>query len=232
MERRRRGTEGYGLEGSRQGQAAAHDDSLWSSPTISFEISAPHSSFFSSSSSFSLESEWKQHAGSWQSWMLPFYQQVAHQAYVANAGDVSMSATSEKRMAGGKHERDRSGGGEVEQQEELSEANWGQEVGLMGVYVANMPHRRDRLQHTRKLLGETMGFGNISTVRSMPSLSLHDAQVSASYKLKQVLSLTKLKQVLSLNKLKHEHTTRSGLCLQKAYMHVLCAATRGTALML
>ena len=215
MERRGGGgTKGYGLEGSRQGQAAAHDDGLWSSPTISFEISAPHSSFFSSSSSsFSSESEWKQHAGSWQSWMLPFYQQVAHQAYVANAGDVSMSATSEKRMAGGEQERDRNGGGEVEQQEELSEANWGQEVGLMGVYVANMPHRRDRLQHTRKLLGQTMGFGNISTLRGMPSLSLHDAQVSAAYKLKQALRLTKLKQVLSLNKLKHEHTTRSGLCL-------------------
>jgi hypothetical protein len=220
------------LEGSRQGQAAAHNDGLWSSPTISFEISAPHSSFFSSSSSSFSESEWKQHAGSWQSWMLPFYQQVAHQAYVANAGDVSMSATSEKRMAGGEQERDRNGGGEVEQQEELSEANWGQEVGLMGVYVANMPHRRDRLQPTRKLLGETMGFGNISTLRGMPSLSLHDAQVSAAYKLKQALRLTKLKQVLSLNELKHEHTTRSGLCLQMAYMHVLCAATRETALML
>jgi hypothetical protein len=46
----------------------------------------------------------------------------------------------------------------------------------MGVYVANLPRLRDRLQHTRKLLGETMGFGNILTVRSMPSLSLQDAQ--------------------------------------------------------
>ena len=190
MERRGGGTEGYGLEGSRQ--AAAHNDGLWSSPTISFEISSPHSSFFSSSSSFSSENEWKQHAGSWQSWMLPFYQQVAHQAYLANAGDVSMSANSERRMAGGEQERDRRGGGGVEQQQELSQANWGQEVGLMGVYVANLPRLCNRLQHTRKLLGETMGFGNILTVRSMPSLSLQDAQVSASYKVKQVLRLTKL----------------------------------------
>ena len=185
------GTEGYGFEGSRKGQAAADDDGLWSSPTISFEISAPSPSFFTSSSS-SWESDWKQHASSRQLCMVPFYQQVAHQVYAANAADMSMSATSDKSMAGGEQERDRRGGGGVEQQQELSQANWGQEVGLMGVYVAKLPRLCDRLQHTRKLLGETIGFSNILTVRSMPSLSLQDAQVSASYKLKQVLRLTKL----------------------------------------
>ena len=193
------GTEGYDFEGSRKGQAAADDDGLWSSPTISFEISAPSPSFFSSfSSSSSWESDWKQHASSRQLSMVPFYQQVAHHVYAANAADMSMSATSEKSMAGGQQERDRRGDGGVEQQKELSQANWGQEVGLMGVYVANLPLLRDRLQHTRKLLGETMGFGNILTVRSMPSLSLQDAQVSASYKLKQVPRLTKLTQNMSI----------------------------------
>jgi hypothetical protein len=185
-----------GFEGSREGQAAAAADGLdhgrrWPSPTISFEISAPE--ILSSSSSSSWESEWKQHASSRQLCMMPFYQQVAHQVYAANAADMSMSATSAKSMAGGEQERNRRGGGVVEQQKELSQANWGQEVGLMGAYVANLPRRRDRLQHTRKLLGETMVFGNISTVRSMPSLSLQDAQVSASYKLKHVHSLSNLK---------------------------------------
>jgi hypothetical protein len=111
------GTEGYGFEGSRKGQAAADDDGLWSSPTISFEISAPSPSFFSSSSSSSSwESDWKQHASSRQLSMVPFYQQVAHHVYAANAADMSMSATSEKSMAGGQQERDRRGDGGVEQQ--------------------------------------------------------------------------------------------------------------------
>jgi hypothetical protein len=50
-----------------------------------------------------------------------------------------------------------------------------------------------------------MGFGNILTVRSMPSLSLQDTQVSVSYNLKQVLRVTKLKHVHILAKLKIEH---------------------------
>ena len=39
------------------------------------------------------------------------------------------------------------------------------------IYLSNLPHRRDRFQHSVRLLRDTLGFRNVSRLYSIPKLS-------------------------------------------------------------
>ena len=92
--------------------------------------------------------------------MIPFYQQVAEQATCANAAEHAGEGHR------GMNKPVAEDGGETVE-------DWGS-VSDIPIYLSNLPHRRDRFEHSKRLLSETMGFRNVSRLHSIPKLSPGD----------------------------------------------------------
>ena len=134
--------------------AQQHDFVVGSSPEIPFEIVASGAPL-----PFPTGAEWEQHAESWRSWMIPFYRQVAEQATRANAAEEAGETSPRDKDHRGMNPPAKEGDGEAV--EDCAS------VRDIPIYISNLPHRRDRFEHSRRLLSETMGFRNVSRLHSI-----------------------------------------------------------------